>query len=308
MPRVSVIITAYNHRQYILDALDSVFAQSYKDIEVIVVDDGSIDDTAIILERHIKNCDIRYIFQENQGVAAARNRGASLAHGEYLAFLDDDDKWPEDKLEWQVAVMDAANTVVVGGAHDRDRHILLNRSAGVNDYRTLPTNAFFKSNPFGSPGQTLIRRTAFETVGGFDKEIWGVDDLDIWIRLSRIGEVRKYSKLALFYRVHTSNASHNHDRMALNLKKVICKNSYIEGRENVRKLDRLGHRYLFNYSGKKMLWRAGASLFSGDFKKALSIYLDAIKFYKGRFLKDPILFGMLTIAFIKIPFKAHRYL
>jgi glycosyltransferase involved in cell wall biosynthesis len=308
MPRVSVIIPAYNHAEFIGAAIDSVLAQTYRDFEIIVVNDGSPDDTEQVLQNYIENGQIRYFRQENQGVAEARNRGALLAVGEYLAFLDDDDRWPADKLEWQVTVMEAASTVVVGGAHDGDRHSYRNGLAGVGDYQALPTQVFFTSNPFGSPGQTLIRRAAFDAVGGFDSDIWGVDDLDIWIRLSCMGEVRKYSRLALFYRVHASNASHDHVRMSHNLKKVISKNCGIDGFDNIKRLDRLGHRYLFNYSGKKMIWRAGACLFSGEVQKAVAIFGDAFRYYEGRFFKDPKLLGMLALALIKIPMRARLYL
>lgn len=308
MPRVSVIIPAYHHAQFIGAAIDSVLAQTYRDFEIIVVNDGSPDDTEEVLRPYIEGGQIRYFWQENQGAAAARNNGAKMAVGELLAFLDDDDQWLPDKLEWQVEVMEASDIVVVGGFNDGDRHISRNESSQIDTYQTLPTYVFFTRNPFGSPGQTMIRRKAFDAIGGFDQDIWGADDLDIWIRLSRLGEVRKYSRLSLFYRSHDFNASHNYHRMALNLKKVISKNCGIEGFENIKKLDRLGHRYLFNSFGKKMIWRAGACLFSGEFQQAISIFKNAFKDYENRFFKDPVLFGMLVSAIIKIPMRARRYL
>jgi glycosyltransferase involved in cell wall biosynthesis len=308
MPKVSVIIPAYRHAEFIGAAIDSVLVQTYRDFEVIVVNDGSPDDTEEVLRPYIEGGQIRYFWQENQGAAAARNHGAKMAEGELLAFLDDDDQWLSDKLEWQVKVMEDSDTVVVGGLNDGDRHLRQNESTRVDTYETLPTHVFFRGNPFGSPGQTLIRRTAFDAVGGFDQGIWGADDLDIWIRLSRLGEVRKYSRLSLFYRSHDFNASHNYNRMALNLKKVISKNCDIEGLENIKKLDRLGHRYLFNSFGKKMIWRAGACLFSGKFRESISIFKGALKDCENRFFKDPRLFGMLVMALVKIPIRARRYL
>jgi glycosyltransferase involved in cell wall biosynthesis len=308
MPKVSVIIPAYHHAEFIGAAIDSVLAQTYRDFEIIVVNDGSPDDTEEVLRPYIEGGQIRYFWQENQGAAAARNHGAKMAEGELLAFLDDDDQWLPDKLEWQVKVMENSDTVVVGGLNDGDRHLRQNESTRVDTYETLPTHVFFRGNPFGSPGQTLIRRTAFDAVGGFDQGIWGADDLDIWIRLSRLGEVRKYSRLSLFYRSHDFNASHNYNRMALNLKKVISKNCDIEGFENIKKLDCLGHRNLFNSFGKKMIWSAGACLFSGEFQEAISIFKGAFKYYDNRFFKDPVLFGMLVLAVIKIPMRARRYL
>ena len=96
--------------------------------------------------------------------------------------------------------------------------------------------------------------------------------------------------------------------MSQNLKKVISKNCGIDGFDNIKRLDRLGHRYLFNYSGKKMIWRAGACLFSGEFQKAVATLSKAFSYYEDRVFKDPKLFGMLALALIKIPMRARRYL
>ena len=115
-PHVSVVIPTYNHSQYILSTIDSVFAQNYKGYEVIVINDGSPDDTAQVLKPLVEQNRIQYIEQENRGQAAARNRGLEVARGEFVAFLDDDDLWPPDKLEWQVAYLAShAEAVAVGG-------------------------------------------------------------------------------------------------------------------------------------------------------------------------------------------------
>lgn len=308
MPRVSVIIPAYHHAAFIGESIDSVLAQTYRDFEIIVVNDGSPDNTEEIIRPYIDSGLIRYVWQENQGVAAARNQGAALAQGDYLSFLDDDDWWPPDKLEWQVAAMDLPSVVMLGGVNDAERLPAPMEVMARAKYQTLKTADFFKRNPFGSPGQIMIRRSAFESVGGFDAEIWGVDDYDLWIRLSCLGEIRKYWKMALFYRFHDANASLDYARMTSNLKKVICKNANIDGFENMRKFDRLGHRYLFNYSGKKMIWKAGACLFSGELQKSIAILSKSFMHYKDRLVKDPKLFGMLLLALIKIPMRARRYL
>jgi glycosyltransferase involved in cell wall biosynthesis len=175
MPKVTVIIPTYNHGQFISQTLESVFFQKFRDFELIVVNDGSPDDTEETLRPHIESGKIRYIRQENQGVAAARNRGAAEARGAYLAFLDDDDCWPPDKLEWQVAVMESCDAVMVAGINDSERLPL-----SVDVLSKAPPFVpsiydFFKRNMIGSPGQTLIRRVAFDAVGGFDPEVWGMD-------------------------------------------------------------------------------------------------------------------------------------
>lgn len=105
MPRVSVIIPTYNHAQFVVQAVESALAQTYADLEVIIVDDGSTDDTQAVLARY--GAEINYIYQENQGLSAARNAGISVARGDYFLFLDADDLVLANKLELQVSIVDA---------------------------------------------------------------------------------------------------------------------------------------------------------------------------------------------------------
>ena len=98
MPRVSVIIPAYNRADLIEETLDSVFAQTYRDYEIIVVDDGSTDDTRAVLAPLAAAGKLRYTYQENAGLPAARNTGIRMAAGQYVAFLDSDDLFTPDKL------------------------------------------------------------------------------------------------------------------------------------------------------------------------------------------------------------------
>ncbi|MBA2437335.1 MAG: glycosyltransferase family 2 protein, partial [Acidimicrobiia bacterium] len=117
---ISVVVPTYNHRDFVLQALESAFAQTFTDIEVIVVNDGSGDDTEALLRPLVQAGRIAYLEQENQGQAAARNRGWQAARGKYVAFLDDDDLWPPGKLEWQARVLEEQpQTVLVYGPPSR---------------------------------------------------------------------------------------------------------------------------------------------------------------------------------------------
>ena len=106
MPRVSVVIPTYNRSDYILEAVESILTQTYRDFEIIIVDDGSTDDTRDVLAGQIEAGTIRYIYQENRSKSAARNHGIRLAKGEYIAFLDSDDLFTPTKLAKQVAFLD----------------------------------------------------------------------------------------------------------------------------------------------------------------------------------------------------------
>lgn len=207
LPRVSVIIPTYRHRDFVLETLASVFEQTMSDYEVIVVNDGSPDDTADVLAPLVRSGRIAYFEQSNQGQSRARNFGIGRARGEYLAFLDDDDLWPADKLQWQVEYLDANPEVgLVGGT----LQMIDERGAPGWRGRVRPTITFeslFLENPFLSPGQTLIRTALLQELGGMNASIWGADDWDLWFRIAKVREIVMLDRLALYYRIHPGNAS-----------------------------------------------------------------------------------------------------
>ena len=224
-PEVSVVIPAYAHRDYIREAIDSALAQRDAGgvtLEVIVVNDGSPDDTAAVLRPLVEAGTIRYVEQPNAGQAAARNRGIALARGEFIALLDDDDRWPGDeaqKLAWQVAALrQNPDAVLVYGDW-----AMMDAGGRLAEYqrKVFPDGdmkrALLEGCPILSPGQTLIRRTALDAVGGFAPDIWGSDDWDLYLRLARLGSFIYQPRIALHYRTHANNASgralqhaHNH--------------------------------------------------------------------------------------------------
>src|SRR4051812_10173624 len=104
-PTVSVVIPTYGHCRYVLETIESALGQTFSSNEIIVVNDGSPDDTVVVLQPYTQTGRIRYFEQPNAGQASARNRGLAEATGEFVAFLDDDDIWPADKLAWQIQAM-----------------------------------------------------------------------------------------------------------------------------------------------------------------------------------------------------------
>ena len=223
-PRVSVIIPTYKHRDYVVATLDSVNAQAFRDYEVIVVNDGSPDDTSEILRPYVASRKIRYFEQSNGGQATARNRGIAEARGEFIALLDDDDLWPPDKLQWQVSQLERSPEAVVvygyprlfGAGPDFDE---INPNAPSGWVR----DAFVRGNWIRSPGQTLVRRSAIDKAGGLDPTIWGCDDWDLWLRLSSLGTFAYDARCSLWYRQHACNASRDVKRMVDNAMSVLHK-------------------------------------------------------------------------------------
>lgn len=223
-PRVTVVIPTYGHAHLVEETLDSVFAQTYDDLEIVVVNDGSPDDTAARLRPLVEQGRIRYLEQENAGQGRARNRGLEEARGAYVAFLDDDDLWPPDKLAWQAACLDAdPDAVMVYGHHAKLLHD--GRLETDDPVPSRPSgdvrSEFRLRNWLLSPGQTLMRTADVRAIGGFDERIWGSDDWDLYVRLTRRGRFLFLPRVALHYRVHDANASRHAVKHARNHLRVV---------------------------------------------------------------------------------------
>jgi glycosyltransferase involved in cell wall biosynthesis len=304
MPRISVIIPAYQHADCIVETVESVLSQTFRDFEVIIINDGCTDRTEELLQPYIYQQRVRYFKQENRGISATRNRGLSLATGEFVAFLDDDDLWPADKLEWQYECLSNSDAVVIGGLTR-----VFGKSSGrkpvveAPGYSVLSTVALFGGNPFGSPGQTLIRKSALLAIGGFDPEIWGADDHDVWIRLSRMGKIRRYDRISLMYRVHDFNTSRDSEKMFENAEKVIRKNlSGVMGRERER-CEKEGFRFLFRYGGKKLVWKGAGLIYQGWGREGRKLIARSLATFLPMARRDPKLLFQIIAAVLKIPLK-----
>ncbi len=180
-PRVSVVIPTHNRKAFVLEAVDSVLAQTYEDYELIVVDDGSTDGTGEALERYKER--LRYLYQENQGVSVARNHGLEHACGEFIAFLDSDDLWLPKKLALQVAFMDEHPEAQICYSDE----VWIRRGVRVN-----PKKRHAKYSgwiyPYClplciiSPSSAFMRRGLFEQIGSFDPGLPVCEDYDLWLR------------------------------------------------------------------------------------------------------------------------------
>ncbi|MBI3795924.1 MAG: glycosyltransferase family 2 protein [Deltaproteobacteria bacterium] len=182
MPNVSVIIPTYNRRDFVREAVASVLAQTYRDFELLVIDDGSDDDTAAVV--HEFN-GVRYVFQPNRGVSAARNRGVALSTGELLAFLDSDDVWQPDKLKYQVAFFTARPEARICQTEE----LWLRHGVRVNPHnkhRKVGGDIFARSLQLClvSPSAVMLRRELFAQVGGFDETLPACEDYDLWLRIA----------------------------------------------------------------------------------------------------------------------------
>ena len=181
IPLVSVIIPTYNRGWCLNDAVDSVFSQTYERYELIVVDDGSEDDTGKRLSRYE---DITVITQHNRGVSAARNRGIALSKGDLIAFLDSDDLWLPEKLSVQVAFFQANPEALI--CQTQETWIRNGRRIHPKNRHQKQAGNFFERSLglcLVSPSAVMIKKRLFETVGLFDESLPACEDYDLWLRV-----------------------------------------------------------------------------------------------------------------------------
>lgn len=218
MPEVSVIIPTYNSVHYLPKAIDSVLNQSFRDFELIVVDDGSTDITREIVKKYEGIA--RYFYQENQGVSVARNNGIEKSLGRYIAFLDDDDYWHKDKLIKQVNFLKKNSDIAMVYT---DMHSIDPFERIID--RWLETKSFYRSkNVYASlikecfiiPSSVLIRRECFEKIGLFDPKYRNAQDLDLWLRIARSFKIAVIEEPLTFRRLHGKNMSINIENSLLN--------------------------------------------------------------------------------------------
>lgn len=242
-PLVSVIIPNYNYARYVRDAVDSVLAQTYPYIEIIVVDDGSKDGSQAVIESYGDK--ITPLFQENQGVSAARNNGIEVASGEYIAFLDSDDLWSPLKVEMQVeAFIDNAELgmvhVGVVEIDDEGRHLSEIKN-GKDGW--VSSDLLLLSEPviLGGGSGIMVSRKVWEDIGGFDCKMSTSADWDFFYRASVRSKVGFVPSPLLFYRTHGSNMHGNIEAMEHDV--TLCFEKAFSGKTNVSKNECYGNMH-----------------------------------------------------------------
>lgn len=209
-PLVSIVVANYNCGRFVADAIDTALQQSYPHTEVIVVDDGSTDDSMAVLDRYRDR--IRIVRQANQGVSAARNTGIHESRGDLVAFLDADDLWHRDKLAKQVPLFDnpAVGLAYCGVEYVDER----GRSLGTNTRglrgRVLRDIALLRETVVLAGGSTaVVRRRLFDEAGGFDPQLSTAADWDMWRRIACRAEVDVAREPLIQYRLRAGSMHRN---------------------------------------------------------------------------------------------------
>ena len=234
-PRVSAVIPAFNAQAYLAECIASVCSQSGPfELEVIVVDDGSTDATTEIARQHAGvNC----IVQPNRGPSAARNAGIAAAGGEFVAFLDADDRWPEGKLAAQLDILqrEPRAALVFGDcrqfdmAGQRPRTEFESGGYGTAAWGQGPivpdAYARLLENNFITTGSVVARRAALRQARGFAEDLRLVEDLDLWLRMAREAPIAWSERECLLRRRHDSNISGDAEAVGLAYLEVLARHA-----------------------------------------------------------------------------------
>ncbi len=221
LPKVSVVLTAYNSMPFLSEALTGVLTQTFKDFEVIIVDDGSTDQTPQWVSQQ-EDSRIKFILQSNQGVSAARNAGITNSQGDYIAFLDGDDIWEPTKLEKQVNILDKNPTVglvhswmaVMTENGELTGRLLISKSKGDVWRKIIEKNMV-------TPSSTMVRRSCIDKVGLFDQDLTVSEDWDLWIRLAEHYDFEVIEEPLVRYRQHVNSKSKRYPEMLQDFRTII---------------------------------------------------------------------------------------
>lgn len=222
-PLVSVIMPAFNHELYIAEALQSIGNQTHKNIELIVINDGSTDGTAEIIEEYIKKNsgkNIKYLNKRNEGVCKTLNKGLEMSTGDYIAFLGSDDLWLPDRLAIQLEFMENNKNIGMVFADTWFLDFSKKTNSKWSDYKPRIKNYFkngiqnvdlyalFLTQPLVPALTVLIRRQVLLEVGFFDEDLV-YEDHDLWLRIALKYPLGYIDQPLAFYRIHGANISND---------------------------------------------------------------------------------------------------
>ncbi len=223
-PLVSVVIATYNMGQYLADAARSVLNQTWKNLELIIIDDGSTDNTSQVVEPLLADGRVKYLPQKNAGQPKAKNAGIRACRGDYIAFCDGDDLWVPRKLELQMACMQ--ENPKVGVVYSRvdymDQHGHFTRHDQPHGHSGKITDQLIVYNfiPFGT---SMVRKRVLDQCGIFDESLPMGIDWDLWLRISTVWEFRFLPEVTYLYREWPGQMSKNFRGRYINAFRIMNK-------------------------------------------------------------------------------------
>lgn len=286
---VSIIIPTYNGAKYLSQAIESALAQTYPRFEVIVVDDGSTDDTEALVRRY----PVTYLRQANQGPAVARNLAIQHSRGEYLVFLDHDDRLTTDGLERNLRFLTQHPdwAYVVGACRVIDENNALiyvgsfPESLALYDYRTL-----LAGFPISPPVAVMFRRSALEVTGGWHPDWRYAADYELYLRVSRVFPAYYHNEIVAEYRRHETNQSrHTPKIIKATLLALKAQWPHVEGRTEYKRAYREGQKYWQHRYGRELFPQMGEALQAGRGVLALKLLGVALRYAPREVVKTLLL-------------------
>ncbi len=298
MAKISVVIPTHNRPGLLNNSINSVLSQTFRDFELIVIDDCSDDNTPNVLGG-FTDSRLKVIRNTtNKGIAAVRNIGVMSSKGEYIAFLDDDDEWLTDKLEQQLKIMEGGSESL-GCVYSGCLVIGPNGSevirTSIPKYRNIVLNDLLFEN-FITTSTVLLKKSCFDKTGLFDENIPFGEDYDMWIRFAEQFEYDFVKEPLTKYRVHQNSLTRNYTKAAAGLTEILSK-----------------HRRLFAHNkqayGNLMLILGVIYCYSGKTREGIKTFMKAIRVYPfdARIYYNLALALLGTDTFIKLKEAKSRY-
>jgi glycosyltransferase involved in cell wall biosynthesis len=277
---VSVVIPCYNHAHFLGEAIASVINQTYPHIEIIVVDDGSEDNTEQIAKAYPN---IRYMRQNNFGLSRARNVGLSHSKGTYIVFLDADDCLFPEAIDIGLRALTSRNDCALTFG------LFVNVGISKGKQKLLPDMNYryqelLQRNVIGNPGSVLYRRWVFTEIGGFDEANSPAADYDLYLRVARRFPILCHHQLVVQYRKHDVNMS-NDARLMLTSTVTVLKKQlrYVEGNQELQAAYDMGLQHARNYYGGPLIANIRKQFLQGHLiSTALDVY-TLLRFYPNCF-------------------------
>lgn len=282
---VSVIIPCYNQARFLDEAIDSVLAQRFRNCEIIVVDDGSTDETRLIAESFDQ---VRYVREINRGLASARNVGLKTSNGNYVVFLDADDRLLPNALQNGVESLEARPDCAFAYGHV---NLIASDGSPLPTPRQIPVSEnhyleLLRHNYIWTTGAVVYRRKVLELVGAFNESLSGSADFDLNARIARLSPVCCADKAVLEYRRHTESMSHDYALMLRDSVAVrLNQRRFIRGRRAFETALRTGILTVQEDYGEKLLDVVGQGLRDGKWGAAVSGVTILARYYPQGLLK-----------------------
>jgi glycosyltransferase involved in cell wall biosynthesis len=274
-PKISIIIPVYNSNETLRTAVLSAIEQTYSNTELIIIDDGSTQNCLDVLDEFAGK--FQYIKQSNQGASSARNTGANVSTGSYLAFLDADDSWHPQKLELQMQVKDHGYNFDVCYCDSSDATRAHRELLKLDEHqiKSMSIDDVF-ANPFFGLPNVIISKNTFDEISGFDKNLITAEDIDLYLKAAKMNKLIIHLKMKLMFRLRRENSLSSHIRSYTDFADVIMRHA----QEADASLSVVNNTLRKNYRemAKSCLWRNNLSGFRHSIFKLISMnaYTDAL--------------------------------